>query len=113
MYVCSSHVFYVLVLTVAQKTVPMFDHFKLFGLWHNAEHCNYSGKIVSDSVPFGFLITKYSFSLDENLKYNKSNKIITHWDSFLTCHSFQQYERISFFFPCTLKYVTCGSLCDL
>src|SRR5882762_3961675 len=70
------------------------------------------GKLYLIVYHVGFLITKYSFNLDENLKYNKSNKIITHWDSFLTCHSFQQYERISFFFPCTLKYVTCGSLCD-
>src|SRR5882762_803235 len=50
-----------------------------------------------------YLPNEKSCDSNKNSLLNKSNKIINHWDSFLTHHLFQQYVRISFFFSLYFK----------
>ena len=54
----------------------------------------------------GFQMTHYLPNLDTHWWHNKSNKIITYWDSFLTCSLFQQNTFCS---KLNHHYINCGN----
>ena len=67
--------------TVAQKAVPMFWSFQAAWLISSSIGLK---KLYLIVWHVGFPTTQYSFNLDKNWQWNKSNKIITHWHCFLT-----------------------------
>ena len=54
----------------------------------------------------GFQMSHYLPNLDTYWWHNKSNKIITYWDSFLTCSLFQQHTVCS---KPNHHYINCGN----
>ena len=66
----------------------------------------YLNKMYLIVYHIGFQMIQHSCNLNKNWWYNKLNKIITHWDSFLTYSLFQQntiYNKINHY------YVNCGN----